>query len=281
MSERPFMQLYVSDFIGDTLSLSTEQIGAYMLLLMAMWNAGGKLPADESKLARVARMSVKKWKAIADDLMPFFEIDGDVIRHNRLTKELQKSESKSQSRASAGAVGGAAKALKDKEARQANAMRSSQHLPDTITREDSSSLRSEESARVDKPDFQREFETEFWPVYPRKAGKGQAVKAYCTARKHTSSEIIVAGAHRYARERAGQDASFTKHPATWLNGQCWLDEPSPPRGQSPPQPPRMTHHQQRHHDALKAADEFIGINRDEPEFAGSTFDLDPGDFRSH
>lgn len=281
MSERPFMQLYVSDFIGDTLSLSTEQIGAYMLLLMAMWNAGGKLPSDESKLARVARMSVKKWKAIADDLMPFFEVDGDVIRHNRLTKELQKSESKSQSRASAGAVGGAAKALKDKEARQANAMRSSQHLPDTITREDSSSLRSEESARVEKPDFQREFEAEFWPVYPRKAGKGQAVKAYCTARKHTSSEIIVAGAQRYARERAGQDHSFTKHPATWLNGQCWLDEPSPPRGQSPPQTPRMTHHQQRHHDALKAADEFIGINRDEPEFAGSTFDLDPGDFRSH
>lgn len=84
MSERPFMQLYVSDFIGDTLSLSTEQIGAYMLLLMAMWNAGGKLPADESKLARVARMSVKKWKAIADDLMPFFEVDGDMLSHGKI-----------------------------------------------------------------------------------------------------------------------------------------------------------------------------------------------------
>ncbi|WP_234907322.1 YdaU family protein [Rhizobium rhizogenes] len=146
MSERPFMQLYVSDFIGDTLQLSTEQIGAYMLLLMAMWNAGGKLPSDEAKLARVARMSVKKWKAIADDLMPFFEVDSDIIRHNRLTKELQKSESKSQSRASAGAEGGRAKALKDKEARVANAMPEPQHLPDTIKKDKSSSLRSEDSA---------------------------------------------------------------------------------------------------------------------------------------
>lgn len=146
MSERPFMQLYVSDFIGDTLHLSTEQIGAYMLLLMAMWNAGGKLPAEESKLARIARLSVKKWKAVADDLMPFFEVDGDVIRHNRLTKELQKSEAKSQSRAAAGAEGGKAKALKDNAARMANAMPTPQHLPDTITREESSSLRSEDSA---------------------------------------------------------------------------------------------------------------------------------------
>lgn len=84
MSERPFMQLYVSDFIGDTLHLSTEQIGAYMLMLMAMWNAGGKLPSDESKLARVARMSVKKWKTIADDLMPFFEIEGGELSHRKI-----------------------------------------------------------------------------------------------------------------------------------------------------------------------------------------------------
>jgi uncharacterized protein YdaU (DUF1376 family) len=75
MSERPFMQLYVSDFIGDTLQLSTEQIGAYMLLLMAMWNAGGKLPSDDAKLARVVRMSVKKWRSISVDMMGFFERD--------------------------------------------------------------------------------------------------------------------------------------------------------------------------------------------------------------
>lgn len=280
MSERPFMQLYVSDFIGDTLSLSTEQIGAYMLLLMAMWNAGGKLPADEAKLARVTRMSVKKWKAVADDLMHFFEVDGDTITHNRLTKELQKSESKSQSRAAAGAAGGNAKALKDKEAYVANAKRSPQHLPDTITREESSSLRSEET-RAPKPDFESEFEKDLWPIYPRKAGKGQALKAYCAARKQTSREIIVAGAERYALERAGQDHSFTKHPATWLNGQCWLDEPTPPRGHSPPSAPKLTHHQQRHQDALAAADKFLGINSHEPEFTGNTFDLEPGDFRSH
>lgn len=130
MSERPFMQLYVSDFIGDTLHLNTEQIGAYMLLLMAMWNAGGELPADDAKLARVVRMSLKKWRSIASDLLPFFEAGGGQIWHRRLTKELQKSDSKSQSRASAGAKGGAAKALKSNDAPVANATVLLQHLPE-------------------------------------------------------------------------------------------------------------------------------------------------------
>lgn len=131
MSERPFMQLYVSDFIGDTLHLSTEQVGAYLLLLMAMWNAGGSLPDDEVKLARIVRLSVKKWRAVAPDLLSFFERVDGAVRHKRLTKELQKSESKSESRASAGAEGGKAKALKDNEARLANATVLPQHLPDT------------------------------------------------------------------------------------------------------------------------------------------------------
>ena len=125
------MQLYVSDFVGDTLHLSTEQIGAYMLLLMAMWNAGGKLPADDQKLARVVRLSVKKWRSIRADLMSFFDGDDDHIWHHRLTKELQKSESKSQSRAAAGAKGYAAKALKNQKAGQAIASDLPKHSPDT------------------------------------------------------------------------------------------------------------------------------------------------------
>ncbi|WP_297105188.1 DUF1376 domain-containing protein [uncultured Devosia sp.] len=151
MSERPFMQLYVSDFVGDTLHLSTEQIGAYMLLLMAMWNAGGKLPAEDAKLARVVRLSVKKWRAIAPDLMPFLDTDGVQIWHNRLTKELQKSARKSERRAASGAKGGDAKALKSKDEGLANASVLLQHSPDTIKKE--KEKRSQKASKpIAKPD---------------------------------------------------------------------------------------------------------------------------------
>lgn len=121
MSDRPFMQLYVSDFVGDTLMLSAEHVGAYMLLLIALWNAKGTLPNNEAKLARVARVSLKKWRAIAPDLLPFFEVDAATITHGRLQKELQKSERQSQSRSAAGAMGAAAKALKKNTSSKANA----------------------------------------------------------------------------------------------------------------------------------------------------------------
>ena len=130
MGERPFMQLYVSDFIGDTLHLSTEQVGAYLLLLMAMWNAGGSLPDDEAKLARIVRMSARKWRAVAADLMPFFERAGGAVRHKRLTRELQKSEEKSELRSNAGKLGAAAKALKNNDPPPANDSGLLKHSPE-------------------------------------------------------------------------------------------------------------------------------------------------------
>ncbi|TPM28244.1 DUF1376 domain-containing protein [Mesorhizobium sp. B2-3-4] len=131
MSERPFMQLYVSDFVGDTLQLSTEQIGAYMLLLMAMWNAGGTLPDDDARLARVARLPLKRWRAISAELLCFFERKGGEIGHKRLTRELRKAQLKSEARAAAGARGGAATALKTKAHARANADVLARHSPES------------------------------------------------------------------------------------------------------------------------------------------------------
>jgi len=147
MSERPFMQLYVSDFVGDTLQLSTEQIGAYMLILMAMWNAGGRLPNDDAKLARVARLSLKRWRAISADLLTFFEREAGEIGHKRLTRELHKAQGKSEARAAAGARGGTATALKTKALGAANAGPLPRHSPDSRNQSEKASAFSRENAQ--------------------------------------------------------------------------------------------------------------------------------------
>jgi uncharacterized protein YdaU (DUF1376 family) len=116
MSERPFMQLYVSDFLGDTQDLSAEYVGSYLLLLMTMWNADGSLAFDEVKLARVARLTVEEWRLAWTDLGRFFTVEEGRLTHQRLTFELRKFARKSSARSEAGRKGGTAKALKNKNA---------------------------------------------------------------------------------------------------------------------------------------------------------------------
>ena len=65
---------------------------------------------------------------------------------------------------------------------------------------------------------------EFWQTVPRKVGKGQAVKAWRSALKKADADTILAAMRAYALQREGQDQQFTAHPATWLNGERWLDE---------------------------------------------------------
>lgn len=69
----------------------------------------------------------------------------------------------------------------------------------------------------------------WWARVPLKVGKGQARKAYKAALKKASADELLAGIVRYAAERADQPSKYTAHPATWLNGERWNDEPAAPR----------------------------------------------------
>lgn len=72
-----------------------------------------------------------------------------------------------------------------------------------------------------------EFE-KLWRVYPRKVEKIKAEKIYASTIKagRASADDLLAGATRYAAERANEDPKYTKHLTTWLNGGCWTDEPT-------------------------------------------------------
>ncbi|MFL7901545.1 hypothetical protein ACJ41P_10460 [Azospirillum argentinense] len=70
--------------------------------------------------------------------------------------------------------------------------------------------------------------SEWWQFVPRKVSKGQAEKAYRAAVKHTDPAELLAGIKRFATDCEGRDPQFVAHPATWLNGKRWLDEPGLP-----------------------------------------------------
>lgn len=65
---------------------------------------------------------------------------------------------------------------------------------------------------------------EFYAAYPLKKARGAAVKAYSSAIKAGAAPaVLLEAAKRYA-DSPHRSPQFTKHPATWLNQECWLDE---------------------------------------------------------
>lgn len=79
------------------------------------------------------------------------------------------------------------------------------------------------STRANAPDGLFDI---FWSRYPRKVAKASARKAWDQAIKRGLEPDIITGAEAYAREcSTAESARFIAHPATWLNGDRWLDEP--------------------------------------------------------
>jgi uncharacterized protein YdaU (DUF1376 family) len=217
---QPFMQLYVADYLGDTRHLTTEQHGAYLLLLMTMWRAGGRLPNEDKKLARITGCTSSRWAKIKAEVVGFFSVDGEEITHKRLMFELEKAQEKSIKRSVSGTQGGIAKSLKDKKAAAANAS----DLPCHSSEPESDSKKDKTTSYPKKT----ELFDDFWKAYPNKKAKPQALKAYAKALEKTDHATLVAAVHAQRGWRTWTDG-FVPHPATWLNAERWTDEPESPR----------------------------------------------------
>lgn len=83
-----WMPLYITDYLGDTMHLSTEQHGAYLLLLMTAWKCDGALPDDDVQLRQITRISEKSWASTGPILRRFFVATNGELRHNRIDAEI-------------------------------------------------------------------------------------------------------------------------------------------------------------------------------------------------
>lgn len=234
-----WMPLYWGDYMRDTGHLSALGHGAYLMLIKHYWCTGEPLNDDDDELWRIACCDSKdEWLALRPKIIRLFRPSDGLLRHKRVDEELAKAvdqieRQRARTAAATEARKGKTPNRNDERHDKRNVKRNEQHDDErNVNRNDNrnevhraavspspspSSLRSEEIS------VEGDFEA-WYASFPRHVGKGQALKAYRTARKNTDVEALLTGAKRYAAERAGEDDKFTKHPATWLNGQCWLDE---------------------------------------------------------
>ena len=66
---------------------------------------------------------------------------------------------------------------------------------------------------------------EFWSVYPRKVGKGDARKAWIASRRsRPAQEDLLSALRRAVEGWRGMEGRFIPHPATWIRQERWSDE---------------------------------------------------------
>ena len=176
MSQAPFMPLATDAYLADTTHLTTEEHGAYLLILLATWrNNGEPLPDDDIRISRVIRCTPKRWKT------------------------------------------GQASALKRKEITPTAAQRPANGK--------STNHNHNHNQKVRKKVYSSDSDFDlFWNLVPKKLSKAAAKKAFMSAIKKIDLNTILEGITRYANETNGRESQFIKHPATWLNQECWSDE---------------------------------------------------------
>ena len=96
-----WMPFYVADYLADTGHLSTEEHGAYLLLICHYWRHGG-LPANEQQLLQICHSDATRWPGI---LLTMRSLFSPHWRHKRIDAELMKARDLSQKRQKAGISG--------------------------------------------------------------------------------------------------------------------------------------------------------------------------------
>ncbi|MCP4206695.1 MAG: YdaU family protein [Shimia sp.] len=113
----PYFPLFPTDFEAKTSHLTLEEDGAYNRLLRLMWMTPGcSLPDDDAWIMRRMRCDQDTFDRVVSGIIDeFCKREKGRVSNARLSRVFDESNAAHKRRVSAGARGGKAKALKEKE----------------------------------------------------------------------------------------------------------------------------------------------------------------------
>jgi uncharacterized protein YdaU (DUF1376 family) len=242
-----WVPIYIADYLADTSRLTTEQHGAYLLLIFDYWR-NGPLPDDDAVLAQVCRLTADAWSMHQAVLRGFFtKADDGLLHQKRIDAEISKAQlnrAVSVSRAKKAAEARWGKDAPSNAPSIPQAMLGSCPSPSptplkTNTTENpggssSVGVKSASTKRLSR--HSSEEIDRVYRAYPLKKGAGAARKAIGKAldrvkgRGESDPESFLV--HRIAewkqsRERdqaAGKFVPNYPYPATWFNDERYDDE---------------------------------------------------------
>jgi len=229
MAALPYIQLYTADYLADTMHLTTEEHGAYLLLIFNYWQTGKAIP--KKRLQKIARVPNDRWPSVEDSLSEFFSDDGENWVHDRIERDLEAVKEAQEQRVRAGKASAEARkrSQQAKKKRNDSDRSTSVEQPlehtanetptnkDTDTDTDSDTHKTLGTSASDaptqaepekpassekKPPYPHEFELA-WGKYPKRPGSNPKRKAYqawhARAKEGYDPAQMLAGVIRYAK----------------------------------------------------------------------------------
>ncbi|WP_222184766.1 YdaU family protein [Geminicoccus harenae] len=222
MADFPAMSFYTDAYLADTTHLTTEEHGAYLLLLFAAWRSPGcSLRGDDTFLARVAKVTPDRWrKRLRPILAPFWRIRDGIWTQKKQQSVREKLGAISEKRAKAARQARATKPLVEHEAAPATEEQTAPYpKPNTKTKESPPTVPLPGDERV-LPEFEV-----WWQAHPRKIGRRATLEAYQRARAEAETDGLLAAVKAAAAAWKAEDTQdrFIPHPANWLEQRRWQD----------------------------------------------------------
>ena len=208
MARFPHLPLFTDAYMADTLHLTHEEHGLYLMLLMTIWRSPDcKIPNDLEWVKRRLRATEQQMENLVKNLLDeFFTTTGNHITQKRLKEEYEYVRKK----AKKNSVSAKSRWQKEKQVCERNAP-----IPIPTPTGVTNVTPSPKSDDL--------FEIWYEP-WPRKVGKGGARKAFKAALKKTDFQTLCEGRDRFIAAASGQDKNYIPYPSTWLNQERWLDD---------------------------------------------------------
>jgi uncharacterized protein YdaU (DUF1376 family) len=209
----PFMPLYVDDFIGGTMSFASDELGAYLMLLIYQWN-NETIENDNEAIERISKTKMERLKRV----LKKFELTDKGLINKRCAEIRLERERYIDGKSAAGRIGADRRWHSDSNAIAqplgvpCNPSPSPSPLPLAHPKKQHSSSSDD--------GFDR-----WWIAYPRKIGKAAAHRAWRKAKGKPPVDKIIESVNQQKKTEQWQkdNGQFIPHPATWLNQGRWDD----------------------------------------------------------
>ena len=200
MSKAPAMPMYWDAYLADTTHLTTEEHGAYMLLLGAMWRRDGSVPDNDADNARILGLTKLKWRRMKDRLSGLLIFENDTITQEKLRKTWKKTQEKIEVNTQNGAKGGRPKPNKNNDLGKANGSNSVTPIK-TIPEPEPEPYKETKvsSSKEEMSDYE-----EYLKVHPNPVrSKFGETEFFNLIKSGETSKQIISAARAYAEKVAG------------------------------------------------------------------------------